>query len=177
MTPYQQQEMIDKQVMLDGNGNEMKDKNGLAIGIPPEDVKKLKALKGFLDSLEPESQSTFIDSFASLVDNFDDKGAGDVLNYANTSNNFPQLDMLKRIYSTAGSLQGFAVAYEKLQETANYKGTDPTKLKAAKAAQDKIASTISAFKDETGASNSDIVKVFNYILNRYHFTLDIGRIK
>jgi hypothetical protein len=161
MRPDLQDDMLSKQVMLDGNGNEVKDAKGLPIGIPPGDLNKLTVLKGFLDSLEPENNGDFLSSFNTLIDTFGDKGAGDVLNYANTSNGFKDLDILKRIYSTAGSLQNFATAYYALQQKADSGDKD---------SQTKITNFINNFEQETGANKYDIMKIFSFIFNKYNLT-------
>jgi hypothetical protein len=173
MRPDLQDEMLTQKKMLDTTGAPIKGDDGKDITLSKDDVDKLTKLKNFLDSLEPENNDKFFDAFVDLENTFGDKGASDVLNYANPSNNFPELDILKRIYATAGSLQNFATAYEALQETADYKGTDPAKIKAAKGAQAKLTNTISNLKQETGASNNDIMKIFGYILNKYNFTFEM----
>jgi hypothetical protein len=163
MRPDLQDEMISKGVMLDGNGDEEKDANGLTVGIPADDLSKLKVLKGLLDSLEPENNGDFMGAFRDLENTFGDKGTADVLNYVNPANNFPELKILKSIYATAGSLQNFATAYEALQEKAD---------KGDKNARTQLNNTITNLMKETGASNSDIVKVFGYIMNKYNFSFE-----
>jgi len=159
--------MISEKVLIDlDTGEPIKDKDGKAIALTDDDVKKLVSIQKFLKSLEPNNRYNFLTSFNGLLDNFGDEGALEFLNYVNTESSFPELNALKAIGATAGSLEKFADWYYTTLDNAG---------KGDKDAQTTLTNFEQQFMQETGLDQDSFTRLITFILNKYNKVSHLGR--